>query len=186
MKKEKTIKPKKVKATALEVLPKAVQPLPFCENTIKFKQSIEVGFLDLAARLKSIRDKHLFDGRWETFNDYLADPKMNLDKGIASKLITIYERFILEYQVAPEKLVPIGYSKVYEILPAIKNKKDALEWLQTASETSRADLKILLREKESGVEQMKCDHPKSFGYVVVFHGCRKCGSEHMVSKEDMK
>lgn len=153
---------------------KTVASLDFCEETITKKQALEVGWIDLCGRLKEIRDNGMWKGRWDSFEDFLHDPQMGLDKGTASKMITIHERFVIEYKMSPERIANAGgWSKVAEILPAVKDKKSAEEWLSNAASLSKSDLRKEVKENQTGIKMSDCEH-KDFYLVKI---CRKCGDK---------
>lgn len=149
-----------------------VKNLDFCNETISKKHVLEMGWLELCARLKEIRDNKLYEGRWENFEDFLNDPSMDMDKGTASKMITIHEKLITEYQIKPVVIANAGgWSKVAELLPVINNKKDAEEWLSKSSVLSKNDLRKEIKEKK-GKGGIGCQHPNS--YKVVMCCCKNC------------
>lgn len=149
-----------------------IQPLEYCAHTIAFKHYIEKQWLELAGQLKEIRDKELFLGRWDSFEDFLSDPSMGMDKSTASKMITIHERFILEYKIDPSKISQVGgWSKVAEILPAVKDKKSAELWLENASSLSKSDLRAEIKEHKHP-ESLDCKHKKTRKLVLLI--CEDC------------
>lgn len=147
-------------------------PLNFCEETISQKKVIEQSWIDLCARLKNIRDNEMYLGRWDSFEDFLNDPEMAMDKGTASKMITIQEKLVIEYDIDPKKIVGAGgWSKVAELLPVIEDKKSAEEWLEKAAVLSKADLRKEVKEgKTDG--GISCKHKNSYKVVMVV--CRNC------------
>lgn len=137
---------------------KTIKNLDFCEETINQKHLLEMGWLELCGRLKEIRDNKLYEGRWDNFEDFLIDPQMGLDKGSASKMITIHEKFIIEYKMSPEQIARVGgWSKVAEILPGVKNKKSAEVWMDKAAALSKADLRREIKE-EKNPDSIDCKH----------------------------
>lgn len=154
-----------------------VKSLDFCTRTIAFKHFIETQWIELAGQLKEIRDKGLYQGRWDSFEDFLTDPTMGMDKGTASKMITIFEKFILDYHIHESKIAQVGgWSKVAEILPAVKDKKSAEDWLEKAASLSKADLRKEINE-EKNPESIGCKHKNS--YKVVMCCCRDCGNKEI-------
>ncbi len=151
-----------------------IKPLDFCSHTIAFKHFIETQWLEFAGQLKEIRDRELYKGRWDSFEDFIADPTMALDKGTASKMITIFERFILEYKISNFKIAQVGgWSKVAEILPVVKDKKSAEQWLSNATSLSKSDLRKEVKEEKTGIQMSKCKHEDY--YIVKI--CRRCGDK---------
>lgn len=153
---------------------KSVESLNFCEETISKKHVLELGWLDLCKRLKEIRDGRLYEGRWDSFEDFLTDPAMGMDKGTASKMITIHEKLVVQYKVKPTIIANAGgWSKVAECLPVIKDKASAEDWLSKALHLSKSDLRKEIQEDKTGIKMVDCKH-KDFYMVKI---CRKCGDK---------
>ena len=156
---------------------KITKNLNICEEAISKKHQLEVGWLELCGMLKNIRDNGLYEGRWDSFEDFLQDPQMGLDKGSASKMITIHEKFVIEYKMSPARIANAGgWSKVAEILPAVKDKKSAEKWLDEAAALSKTDLRKQVNE-ERHPESIGCKHKDS--YKVVMTCCRGCGNKEV-------
>lgn len=156
--------------------------LEFCDRTIALKKRTEGAFLEIGRRLRDIREKELWHGRWEDF-DHFCRSDMKLTEATASKLITVYERFILELGVSPEKVILAGgYTTAYLLKPLATSKEAAEEWLDKAiTAESRRDLEILVREDQTGLEQAKCQHPDA--YYIKLMVCPTCGEKHRVDPE---
>jgi hypothetical protein len=153
--------------------------LDFCEDTAKLKKDIEVGFLKLGERLQKIRDERMFEGRWDSFEEYLD--YATISPGTASKLINIYQRFFLEWEIDAEKLVEAGgWSVVATLLPICKSKKDAKDWLSKANILSRSDLEKDIKEFRTGKPMSECLHSDSYILKV----CRTCGHKERIYNEE--
>lgn len=156
---------------------KKLSAIDFCEDTITKKHLIEVGWIELCGRLKEIRDNGLYEGRWDSFEDFLQDPQMGLDKGSASKMITIHEKFIVEYKMSPARIANAGgWSKIAEILPVVKDKQSAEKWIYEASALSKSDLRKEVNQ-EKNPESIGCKHKDN--YKVVMCCCRECGNKEI-------
>ena len=81
---------------------------------------------------------------YQSFAAYIADPDVDLDQGVVSKLIQVYERFCLMLTVSHGKLLPPGYKKLYMLRPYM-TAANVEEWVATASTLSRSDLKLRLK-----------------------------------------
>lgn len=157
------------------------QPITFCEETIKEKQALEVVWLDLAKRLKAIRDGALYSGRWENFEEFLNDPAMDMDKGTASKMISIHEKLVLEYQIAPKTIaLSGGWSKISEVLHVMDSKKEAEKWLDKCSVLSKSDLRKEIQEAKHGAPNPECKHKNTYTIEI----CRDCGQKIEDHKHD--
>lgn len=148
------------------------ESLNICEDAITKKHALEVGWLELCGILKTIRDNALYSGRWDNFEDFLQDPQMGLDKASASKMITIHEKFILEYKMTPARIANVGgWSKVAEILPAVTDKKSAEAWMDKATSLSKSDLRKEVKE-ERNPNAVGCRHLHKKRVVMTI--CEDC------------
>lgn len=140
----------------------------YCNETLKLKGGIEGSFIELGKRLRTIRDQKKFAPYWESFDGYLDD--MRMSKGTASKLINIYERFVLQYQIPIPELAAIGWSPLSEILPVVQNKTDAVRWVKVAADNPLRELRDEIREHKTGVEMRHCKHKN----VIIIEVCKDC------------
>lgn len=149
-----------------------------CSQAVEVKQDIEKRFLLLGKMLMEIRDGRLYFPNWESFDLYLED-KMKFSEATASKLINIYDRFVLEYQIPEERILEAGgWSSIAEILPMVKNKENAELWLEKLSTLPRNAVRAEMTEKRTGVSQANCPHYDDEVYQIKI--CRKCGEKWRV------
>lgn len=148
-------------------------------EAMMLRRNIDGAFLHLGKLLKEIRDDRLYEQEYDNFEMLLQD--MRLTKGTASKLISVYEQFILKYEISPEQLSEIGYSSLYEIqkkLPEDATKKDVVEWVEKGKNLTRDDLKKELDKHDDRVKQ--CLHPDRYLISV----CNDCGDRHRVYEDE--
>lgn len=143
--------------------------LNFCESTIQLVQNIEGAFIELGKRLLRIRDERLWESNWESYEEFLSEIKIS--PGKASKICSVYEKFVVEFEVDQEKLANVGWSNLYSMLPAIKTKSDAKEWVDKGMVLRREDIEDEVREFKHG----KCEH-KEFDEITL-RICRNCGKK---------
>lgn len=149
--------------------------LNYCEETRLKVRELEGSFLVLGERLKKIRDEKLFIGQWETFEEYLEDVKLTAPT--ASKLINVYQKFLVEWQFRQEKLMEAGgWSVLYPILRIATSKEEAEEWVDKACVLSRKDLEKEITEAKTGIDMSKCKHHDTYVLKV----CRTCGHKEKV------
>ncbi len=147
----------------------------YCQKTLELKDTLEQGFVALGERLKKIRDDRLYEGEWDDFQSYCEEMKMS--EATASKIIGIYEKFIVLGGFSPAEVAKIGgWTTVAEALPFIKTKKDAEEILNEMANRNRQDLRIYLKERRTGLPQEKCNHSDTYQIEI----CRKCGQRKQV------
>lgn len=158
-------------------------PLGYCEDTISQKHVLEMAWLDLCKRLKEIRDGEMFKGRWDSFEDFLNDPQMGMDKSTASRMITIHEKLILEYKVKPTVIANAGgWTKVAEVMPVINTKEDAEEWLSKCEHLSKADVRKEVKRVQSQIDGKDCKHKDT--YQLVLKVCRYCGDKEVTKSNE--
>lgn len=139
----------------------------YLKETITIAKRIESAFLELAARLKNIRDNRLYDGEYQNFAEFLWEIK--IAEGTASKLIKVYETFILKFKMKTDKLSAVGWSSLYQIANNIETKEEAEEWVDKAVLLTRDHLVENLKEKTKGVSA--CQHQDTY----VLRICKSCG-----------
>lgn len=156
-----------------------IQNYDYCQETIKLREQIEVAFIAIGERLKHIRDKHWYEGSWETFEDYLKEMKMH--SSVASRLIKVYEKFILEYEISPHRVALAGgWSNAYEIIGKANSKEEAEEWLEKFEYASnQKDVGSVKKELRSGIKRDECSHSETYTIKI----CRQCG-EKIATLED--
>jgi len=121
----------------------------FVRSTIELVKSIETRFLELGARLYRIREERLWEGSYDTFNDFLEE--INLSKGNASILASVHENYVLSGHVEVENLAGIPYSRLYEAIPLIE-KEGVTSAVVKATTLTRSEIKEEVQEKKLGTE----------------------------------
>lgn len=147
----------------------------YCKETLTFKGKLEEGYLILAKRLKKIRDERLFAQGWEYFADFLEE--MHMSEATASKMIQIYEKFVLGWGFNSEDLLKAGgWSSIAETLPVVHSRADAEDALLQAGTLTRADLRRYVTEKKSGKPMELCLHAESYNINI----CKTCGERRAI------
>jgi len=142
--------------------------ISYCEETIALVHNIEGAFIALGERLHRIRNERMWEGRWDSYEDYLSE--INISPAKASKITSIYEKYVLEYNVPQDKLVKVGWSSLYSLLPAVKDKESANEWVDKASVLRREDIEDEIRDIKLGAP---CPHKNT--EILKLEICKDCG-----------
>jgi hypothetical protein len=122
----------------------------FVRQTVELVKSIETRFLELGARLYKIREERLWEGTFNSFEDFLAEIKMT--KGNASILASVHKNYVLEGGIEPQQLAGIPYSNLYEAIPLIE--KEGVTSAAVKAETlTRSEIKDEVQEKKLGVHE---------------------------------
>jgi len=111
----------------------------------QIRRSINENFLTLAQLLKEVRDKRYWQTlEYDSFNAYIAQPDLSLQRSSVYDLIAIYEKYVEGYGVQPAGLSNMDWTKLAETLPYV-NKRNHEEMIEKAGSLSRSDLREELR-----------------------------------------
>jgi hypothetical protein len=122
----------------------------FVKETLALVRSIETRFLELGARLYKIREERLWEGSYDSFNDFLADA--HLTAGNASILASIHKSYIVDGGMEQEQLAGVPYSNLYEAIPLIQ--KEGITVAAVKAQTlTRSEIKDEVREQKLGVHE---------------------------------
>lgn len=155
-----------------------IQNLDYCNQTIYLKKNIEKNFLVLGENLKNIRDARLYYPQWEDFETYCWE--LDLSEPTASKLINIYEIFVLACGITSDRLASSkGWSSLAEALPLIKSKEDAERYLHLRDTLRAKDYRDTIRAEKKGQPIELCSHSNS----ILIRWCKTCGYKHQEYEE---
>lgn len=151
----------------------------YLEETLELKNDVERKFLELGQRLMKIRDEKLYLATHDSFVEFLWEAK--LTESTASKMISIYNHFIVELGVDEQKVLDAGgWTTAYKLKDLASTKAEAESILDKASVWSPKDLDIYIKEKKSGIPQETCKHLDT----VDFRWCRTCGDKTKLYSDD--
>lgn len=156
----------------------------FLKETVELQKGIERTFIVLAGRLKKIRDEELFAPSYENFAEFLLE--MNMSEGNVSKLIKVYEVWMLALHFKEKDLMESrGWSSLYtgiKYIPVSEDgeydKKKAIEILRDSTIMFRKDFE----DKYAGRDdhESKCRHSDTYDVRI----CKGCGKKTKIYKED--
>lgn len=145
----------------------------YCVDTLVFKENLESGFLSLAKRLKKIRDENLFEPQWQSFGEYLNELKLTESK--VSKLISVYELFVLDYDIEEKKLLEAGgWSNLYELTGVVHSKEEAESWIDRRINAFEPHFREEIRMARKGLPD---DHIHTFYEIKI---CKDCGHREKI------
>lgn len=143
----------------------------YCDITLKLEEGARTAYLMLAERLYNIRQERLYEPAWSSWQEFTMEFK-DMSSSSISKLITVYEKFILEFGYNPSELVKAGgWTKLYQMGKQVKTKAEAEKWLSLAETSSRQDLDKFLVEAKTGVDMHTCAHEHTYTVEI----CEDCG-----------
>lgn len=152
---------------------KELQAYNYCQQTIALKSKIEQNYLELCARLWKIRSERLFEGQYAEWELFLEELKIT--PSVASRLVKIYEVFVIQQGFSQEELEKAGgWSVVAELLPVATDKKASKELLELASTYTRQHLREhVLSLKIAPESHVDCKHRDYYDLRI----CRDCGEK---------
>lgn len=160
-------------------VPEDMKNWQYCAATIELKEDIEKSFLALGERLMLIRNGSLYHPSYENFREFLRE--MGMAEGTGSRLIGIYEKYVLLGGMKPEELVsPRGWDNLSKFLPYIKTPEQAREYAGKALVLSREDALKEAFELRTGNPMSACAHPDTYLMRI----CRACGDKRHVDEEE--
>lgn len=116
------------------------------QRIIELRNRAEKTFLELGKELYEFGQEKVWRSLgYDSFKQYLADPEIDISPPVASKLITVHLRWVIDFGVSPEKLLPGGYNKTYMLSPYL-GKKQTSELLNVAQSLSKRDLEEWISE----------------------------------------
>lgn len=132
--------------------------------TIKLAKAIAQSFLALGERLMIIRNEKLWRTGYESFGEFLKET--DLSEGNASKLIQVYEHYVLKFNIPKELVSTKPYSTLYHMKKELDTKEKAEKFLEDSDGLTRDEAVRLHRERLNP----NCEHKNT--YTVTF--CRDC------------
>jgi len=119
------------------------------QRIIELKNNIGKSFIMLGQELFFFeKEKQYLELDYKTFEQYLGDPDVDIQRRTAFMLKGIYEDFIHKLKVQPVALFEIEYSKLDVIRPYV-DEQNVDEWLAKARNLSRTDLRYEITESLS-------------------------------------
>lgn len=116
-----------------------------------------------AKYLHQISKEELWKGQYSSFNEYL-EGECQISASYASKLIKVYEYYVVQSGVSPRKLEAVDVEKSYM---AINLNGEPEHKLLAAQEWNRQDFKDHLATNPDGSE---CSHK----VLIIKHQCKAC------------
>lgn len=152
------------------------QNYDYCQGALELKKNLEYGFLKLGEMLYKIKMEEKFTAGWESWDEFQMELKMS--SATISKLIRIYEIYVVQYGFTQEKLYSAGgWSVLAETLPVVSTKKEAEYWLSEVPNLTLRDVRVLVQEKKNeGTEKESCTCENTYTVVI----CKDCGHSHQV------
>jgi hypothetical protein len=130
----------------------------FHQRIVEKRRLLEVTFLELGGLLYHFeREKLYLELEHPSFNSYLADPEVNINRRTAYRLKGVYAHYIIELGWTGDTvaLVDAGIAKL-DILRPLTNKENVEEKVFEAATLSRSDL-LALRDGTEPLDDLDPD-----------------------------
>lgn len=120
-----------------------------------------------------------------TWEDYIAQPEIGLARGEASRLMQIYEEFVLRLGLSEEEVAKIPVKNIHYLLPIVKGKKTTKEMMSLiddARHLSQKDFKERVYEAKHEIDE------RTYEYLVMKR-CVETGNlsrVHGITSEKIK
>ena len=142
-------------------------------------------FVVIGKILYRLRENNLYQSAVgsgaDNWIDYLAQPEIGLSKGEASRLIQIYEQFIVRFGFSEDFIAEVPLKNIHYILPIVKGMADDAD-VDTLVDNARVLSQKDLKER---VFDIRTDDggERTYEYVV-FKRCVETGT--MVKIHDLE
>lgn len=122
-----------------------------------------------------------------TWEDYISQPEIGLARGEASRLIQIYEQFVLRLGLSEEEVSKIPVKNIHYLLPLVKgateeNADDIRALIDDATHLSQKDFKERVYESKNEIDN------RTYEYLIM-KKCIETGNMtkvHDISSEQIK
>ena len=120
------------------------------EQTKQLLGGVRQSLVKVAANLHFLRASNQYEGK---FGQY-AEETFGLSQSMTSKLVSLYDGWVIKAGVSPEQIEGEDYEKLYGYLPLLENK-DPETALAEVKSWSRADIKAEKQEKTPCIPDFK-------------------------------
>ena len=156
------------------------------ESVLKYKEIASISFLFIGRALKKIKEDKLYrylgaeSPEFESFENYISSPTINMDLRKAYYLIQIYSTFVLKYGYKPEELSGIYWTALRAILPVV-NEDNVSSMIDKAKTLTRGHLEQEIKQLKAGLVSMEDmeEHKHDFKHIEYWR-CNICGEKSMV------
>ncbi len=146
----------------------------YIQETIQLAKNIKENLIFLGGRLLKIYNQDLWRGYAGSWKEFLAE--MDLSKSTATKLMKIWQNWVIEKGMEPEKIADKGISKLYMAIPLLEEEKPE-EVIEKVETLSKDDLNQVVTEKT------KPEHIHTWHRI---EKCYKCGAQRTLEVYDEK
>ena len=151
-----------------------IVPYEYIKETKELVKGIRIDFIRLGGRLLKIRDERLWEGIYESWEEFLEE--LDLSKTSATRIIQVYKVYVIEKGVEPDKIAEAGITNLYEAIPMLeeaKSEEEVEEIVEKAKTLKRDDI------KQEAMKHKAKTHEHHWHVVEI---CYKCGAKRTIKE----
>lgn len=172
---------------------KAIEASKLNRVIIEKHRGLQDGFLELGELLSHMADGLFRHLGYEKFEDYLADPDVNIGRSSGYLYVQVYMFFVKEHDCKRELLLSVGISKLGTI-QAYCNGDNIVDMLNMAATLSRSDLMAELAEmmannsdRQVPLDESELNDDQGWGNESVrWVECSDCGHINYIGQEGVE
>ena len=130
--------------------------------------------------------KSIGEGGIDTWEDFIKQPEIGLSRGEATRMMEIYEWFVLELDVTEEELLDIPVKALHYLLPVAKSCQLTVEEMGELIDDAKVLSQTDLRERIGEVKYPDLDFHYEF---LIMKKCLETGTMkkvHNIKSDDIK
>lgn len=162
------------------------------DKVLEYKKIASISFLFIGKELKRIKEDKLYrylgtdSPEFESFENYVNSPTINIDLRKAYYLIQIWITFCEKYKYKPEELSGIYWTALRAILPVV-NENNVSDLIEKAKTLTRTHLEQEVKQLKSGLTSMEDleKHAHTWKFIS-YYRCTVCGEKSIVKPKDGK
>ncbi|TET08484.1 MAG: hypothetical protein E3J83_03295 [Candidatus Atribacteria bacterium] len=125
---------------------------------VAIKSNIHKDFMSLAVCLKAVKtNAYYLELDFSSFEEYCAQPDVDLTVNRCNKLIRIYDRWIEDFGYTVEEIAGTD-TECLDIAQSQASEENKEEWLERAKLLSRADLRALTPGSQHRAPMVICPY----------------------------
>ena len=142
-------------------MPKELTTVEILKEAAGYFKGARQNLMAGAELLHKIKAEELWKGKHESFSEYLEED-CQISDGMASKLIQVWQFYVIEGGFRGEKMIGADIEKLYM---AAKLKSSPEKALSQALTLTRQELKSELNDPDD-----TCKHPATYKVCTICHG----------------
>lgn len=130
-------------------------PAEYLTETVTLCQQVRYDFLEIATHLWTIREGSVWRGKYSSFSEFTDE--CQLDRAFVTRLLKVYDAYVIAGKIELAQLSKVGYSKLYEAIPLLSEHSPE-KVVEMALELSKEDVRQTVNphDHEPGPDVITC------------------------------